>query len=182
MTSANGRVGLSAIDLLGLAEQRKVARLDLAEVGYAGVVYVCDLSAAQQQRILTGPRRGKTRIYRDNSMDVDWSDLSQDAASKFMEACLVTDAQGGELLERAFAALEERPGSGDEDAGVVYVVMPAKELVFMADQMAAELGQRRLVLEKLEQFPNAIASLVVRTVRQLSGMAEDRVEEKKQPS
>ena len=33
MSGVSGRVALSALDLLGLAELRKVARLDLATVG-----------------------------------------------------------------------------------------------------------------------------------------------------
>ena len=48
MASDNGHVSLSAIDLLGLTKQRKVARLDLADVGYVGVMYVRDLTAAEQ--------------------------------------------------------------------------------------------------------------------------------------
>lgn len=176
----NGQVPLSALDLLGLAEQRKVARVNLSDVGYSGVLFVCDLTAAQQQRILSGPRKGKTRIYRDNSMDVDWADLSQDAASKFLEACLVTDKESGALLEQAF----EEVGIPEEEAGKVirHVIFPASELVYMADLMGEELKQRRLVLDRLGQFPNAISSLIVRTVREISGMAEDRVEEKKESS
>ena len=32
--------------------------------------------------------------------------------------------------------------------------------------------------EKLEQFPNAVTSLIVKSVRELSGLGEDQVEEK----
>ena len=60
MASDNGRVSLSAIDLLGLTKQRKVARLDLAEAGYEGVMYVRDLTAAEQSKVTgTGGKGGK---------------------------------------------------------------------------------------------------------------------------
>lgn len=179
MSGVSGRVALSALDLLGLAELRKVARLDLASVGYSGVVYACDLTAAQQQKIMSGPRKGKTRIHRDGAMDVDWADLPQDAAAKFLEACLVTDNAEGETLERAFAALDTSEAEEDK---TVYITLPASELVLMSELMLAELKQPRLVREKLEQFPNAVTSLIVRTVREISGMVEDRVEEKKDNS
>lgn len=173
MASVNGHVPLSAIDLLGLAEQKKVARIDLAEAGYGGIVYVCDLTAAQQQRILASGRRGKTRIYKDSSMDVDWADIDSDAGARYLEACLVTDAEGGAALARAFDA------AGDD---AEYVVIAASELVYMAEMLTAELKKPHLMREKLSQFPNAVTSLIVATVRRISGMAEDRVEEKKENS
>lgn len=176
MSGVNGRGPLSVADLLGLAEQRKVARVDLAEAGYGGVVFVCDLTAAQQQRIMSGPRKGKTRVYRDNSYDLDWSDLPQDAASKFLEACLVTDREGGATLARAFEAAD-----GDGEV-VEFITFPASELVYVAELMTAELKQARLVRDKLEQWPNAVTSLIIKKMRQISGLAEDRIEEKKEHS
>lgn len=174
----NGRVPLSALDLLGLAERRRVAQIDLAAVGYEGIVYVCDLTAGQQQEIMSGPRKGRTRIYKDNSMDVDWADLPRDAAPKFLQACLVTDKSGGEALERAFAAVD----AGEGGEGIAYITFPASELVYMVDLMTAELKQPRLVRERMEQFPNAVTSLIVKTVRRISGLGEDQIEEKKESS
>lgn len=175
MSSVNGQTPLSVLDLLGLAEQRKVARLALGAVGYSGIVYVCDLTAGQQQRISNAGKRGKTRVYRDQSMDVDWADLTQDAAAKVLEACLVTDKANGETLERAFAALET-----EEDTP--HIIFPAAELQYVADLMAVELKTKSKALEKLEQFPNAVSSLIIKTMRELSGMTDDRVEEKKDNS
>ena len=176
MASVDGRVSLSALDLLGLAEQKKVARIDLAEAGYSGVVYVCDLTTAQQQKIVGTPRRGaKVKRYeKEQATEFDLADLANDAGAKFLEACLVTDREGGALLERAFEAAADGDGQWPE-----YITLPASELVYMAELMTAELKQPRLVREKLEQFPNAVTSLLVKTMRELSGMAEDRVEEKK---
>ena len=176
MGEVSSRVPLSALDLLGLAEQRKVARLDLAVAGYSGVVYVCDLTTAQQQRIVGTPRKG-TKV-RQNTVEkwteFDLADMSNNAGAKFLEACLVTDKEGGAALERAFAAVEE------DGEPVEYVVFPASELVSMFDLMAVELKKPHAAREKLEQFPNAVTSLIVKTMRQLSGMAEDAVEEKKE--
>lgn len=176
MERLSGRVPLSAIDLLGLAEQKKVARVDLGPAGYGGVVYVCDLTTAQQQKILGSPRKG-TKVRRndkENWTEFDLSDLSNNAGSAFLEACLVTDKAGGATLEQAFAAAEDGDGEPAE-----WITFPASELVYMAELMTAELKQARLMREKLEQFPNAVTSLIVKAVRELSGMGEDAVEEKK---
>lgn len=174
--SLNGRVPLSATDLLGLAEQRKVARVDLDEAGYSGVVYVCDLTAAQQQKILSAPLRGKKirQNTRDNWQEFDAGDLLSDAGAKFLESCLVTDKDGGAILERAFDA-------AGEDAE--YIIFPASELITMFELMVKETNTPSKAREKLEAFPNAVTSLVAKTVREISGMAnEDRVEEKKDNS
>lgn len=170
MAGVNGVGPLSVADLIGLTEQRKVARVDLAEVGYAGVVFVCDLTAAQQQRVMSGPRKGKTRVYRDNSYDVDWSDMPQDAASRLLEACLITDGEGGATLERAFAAVGEE---------AEYITFPADQIVYVAAQLAEEMKGMHAARQKLEQLPNAVTSLLIRRMREISGLGEDRVEEKK---
>lgn len=168
---ANGRITLSAIDFLGLAEKRRVARIDLTEVGYKGVVYACDLSTAKQQKVMTRPNKGKTRVYADKSMDINWSDLPADAGPKFLAECLVTDGDNGRLLDAAFAATDEP-----------FVVWPESDLKFMADAWQAELGGRHKVMERLGDIPNAVTNLIVKTVRELSGMEEDVVEEKKENS
>ena len=179
MASGDGRVSLSAIDLLGLAEQKKVGRVDLAEAGYSGVVYVCDLTAAQQQRIVGAPRRGSKvrRNEKENWTEFDLADLANDAGAKFLEACLVTDRAEGATLERAFEA------AADENGGLPeYITLPAAELVYMADLMRETVKTQSQLREKLEQFPNAVTSLLVKRMRELSGMSEDRVEEKKENS
>lgn len=179
MASVNGRVPLSAIDLLGLAEQKKVARVDLGEAGYSGLVYVCDLTTAQQQKIVGTPRRGaKVRQnLKENWTEFDLADLANNAGTAFLEACLVTDKEGGAALGRAFEA-----AAGEDGESPAYITYPAAELVYMAELMTAEVKQPRLMREKLEQFPNAVVSLIIKTMREISGMGEDKVEEKKENS
>lgn len=176
MAGVNGRVALSAVDLLGLAEQKKVARIDLTEKGYGGVVFVCDLTTAQQQKILGSPRKG-TKVRRndkENWTEFDLADLSNNAGAAFLEACLVTDRANGATLEAAFEAAVDEDGAPAE-----WITVAASELVYMAELMTAELKQPRLMREKLEQFPNAVTSLIVKRVREISGMGENVVEEKK---
>lgn len=177
--SVNERVPLSALDLLGLAGQKKVARVDLGEVGYAGVLYVCDLSTAQQQKIVGSPRKGSKvkRYEREDATEFDLSDLADNAGAKFLEHCLVTDKEGGSILARAFAA-----GVDDDGHEPEYVTFPANELVSMFDLMVAELKQPHKARERLESLGNVITNAVVRRVRELSGMAGDRAEEKKDNS
>lgn len=174
--SLNGRVPLSAIDLLGLAEQKKVARVDLGAVGYGGVVYVCDLTTAQQQKIVGTPRKGtKIKRYdREEATEFDMADLANDAGAKFLEACLVTDKEGGAILDRAFEA-----GIDDDGNEPEWITFPAAELVYQFELMVAETKVPHKAREKLEAFPNAVTNIIVRKVRELSGMAGDRVEEKK---
>lgn len=173
MASANGSVSLSAIDFLGLVKQRKVARIDLAEVGYEGVIYVRDLTAAEQSRVTAaGGKAGKARFYNDKSYEMDLSALTEAAGPKFLMAAVVTDVKDGALLEQAFAA--------EPDAD--YVMMSANDLVQMSDQWIRESGNRDKAEKTLEQMPNAVTNTVVKRVREISGMAEDRVEEKKENS
>lgn len=162
---------LSAVDFLGLATQRRIARIDLAEVGYKGVVYACDLSTAKQQKVLTRPQKGKTRIHADKSMDINWADLPADAGPKFVAECLVTDMKNGRLLKEAFV--------GADKAGESFIIWPEDSLVFMAKTWQDELGNRRKVLDKLGDMPNAITNLIVKTVREISGMDEDALEREK---
>ena len=174
MASDNGHVSLSAIDLLGLTKQRKVARLDLADVGYEGVMYVRDLTAAEQSKVTgTGGKGGKARYYTDKSYEIDLAALTEAAGPKFLMAATVTDEKGGEILERAFAA-------APEDVG--FVIMSAGDLVQIGEQLIRETGNRHKAEESLEGMPNAITNMVVRAVRELSGMGEDRIEEKKENS
>lgn len=160
---------LSAVDFLNLSERRKVCRIDLSEIGYGGVVYACELTTAQQQEVMTRPSRGKTRVYADRSMDINWSDMPADAGPKWLMSCLVTDKKGGAVLEAAFAET-------DDDT----LLFNAGELVPMADQWLQELKTKSAVLERLKSMPNAVTDLVVRRVREISGMLEDATEEKKE--
>jgi hypothetical protein len=177
--SLNGHVPLSAIDLLGLAERRKVARVDLAEAGYEGVVYVCDLTAAQQQKIVAAARKD-VRIRenkKENWTEYALADLINDAsATKFIESCLVTDKEGGAVLERAFEAAMV------DDEAAEYIVFPSSELILMFDLLAAELKAPHKAREKLDSLPNTVTDLISKTVRKLSGLAGDVVEEKKDNS
>ena len=174
MASDNGHVSLSAIDLLGLTKQRKVARLDLTDAGYEGVMYVRDLTAAEQSKVTgTGGKGGKARYYTDKSYEIDLAALTEAAGPKFLMAAAVTDAQDGALLERAFDAAEP---------DVEYVMMSAGDLIQMADAWIKEAGNIAKAEKVLEAMPNAVTNMVVKAVRELSGMGEDRIEEKKENS
>jgi hypothetical protein len=161
------QVTLSAVDFLGLAEQRRVAKIDLADVGYKGVVYVCDLSTAKQQKIAVGPK-GKTRVYADKSMDVNLADLPKDAPMKMMIECLVTDAENGRLLDAAFADTEEP-----------YIVWPESDLVRLYDVLRGEGMKHGDIETKLGSMANAVTNLIVKTVREISGTSEDAAEQEK---
>jgi hypothetical protein len=174
MASDNGRVSLSAIDLLGLTKQRKVARLDLADAGYEGVMYVRDLTAAEQSKVTgTGGKGGKARYYTDKSYEIDLAALTEAAGPKFLMAAAVTDEKDGEILERAFDAA---------GPNVEYIMVSAGDLVQMADAWIREAGNIAKAEKALEAMPNAVTNMVVKAVRELSGMAEDRIEEKKENS
>jgi hypothetical protein len=185
MGSENGRVSLSAVDFLGLAKQRKVARLDLSEIGYEGVIYVRDLTAGEQAKVASGGRsKGghgkKLRLYPDESMEMEMDALAEGAGPEFLRLAVVTDTQDGALLEQGFAAVEL-----NEDGELPeYITFPAGELVQMADTWMREAGNLEKMTRQLEQMPNAITNLVIRRVRKLSGMgrSRDQVEEKKESS
>lgn len=159
---------LSATSLLELSEQKRVARVDLADAGYDGIYYVCDLTAAQQQQFMS-PRGGtKMRQYKDGSFDMDLSSIPTDASPKLLMACLVTDSEDGAVLERAFEATQEP-----------FIVLAKSELVWLADEWKREMREPQ-IRERLEQLPNAVSSLLIKAMRQISGLAEDAVLEKKE--
>ena len=165
------QVTLSAVDFLGLAEQRRVAKIDLGKVGHKGVVFVCDLSTAMQQKIAVGPK-GKTRVYNDKSLEVDLSKMPKDAPVKMMIECLVTDAENGRLLEKEVDALGE-----DEEQ---YIVWPEDKLVKMYDIMRDELNLKHSEIEaKLNGMGNAVTNLIIKVVREISGTADPVDAEKK---
>lgn len=175
MAGDNGKVALSAIDFLGLTKQRKVARLDLADEGYEGVIYVRDLTAAEQSKVTSGGggKSAKARYYPDKSYEMDLAALTEAAGPKYLMAAVVTDAQDGALLERAFAAAEPE---------AEYIMVSAAELVQMSELWIREAGNRAKAESMLESMPNVITNAVVRMVNKLSGIGGDRVEEKKENS
>ena len=113
--SANGRIPLSAVDFLKLAENKRISRVDLSAVGVPGVVYVCGLSTAQQQK-MSG---GKMRVYDDGSRDVV---IPKEAATRMLLECMVTDGQDGALFESEF-------DQTDND----YITVPSDQLVYYRD-------------------------------------------------
>lgn len=150
-------VTLSAVDFLRLTEEVLVARVDLAAVGRKGVLYVKELTAAEKTAVLPRPK-GKARMYKDQSMEIDWSQLSPDATAKFLKvALLVDDGQ----LEDHFA---------DDDTATV----PADGLTLMYDRIVKELDNKpHLALEKLGAIPNAVGNLLMKRIREISGLEEE---------
>lgn len=151
-------VTLSAVDFLSLTEELVVARIDLAAVGRRGVLYVKELTAAEKTAVLPRPK-GKARMYKDQSMEIDWSQLGSDATAKFLKAALLVD--DGSL------AAHFAPG---EDVATI----PADSLVMMYDQIVRQLDNKpHLALERLGQTPNAVANLLLRRIRDISGLSEE---------
>lgn len=170
-TTSNGYNPLSAIDFLGLAKVRKVARLDLTEVGHPGVVFVRELSATEQARVASGNNsRGRVRLYNDKSVEAELSALVEEAGPKFMAMAMVTDKEDGAIILRAF-----------EEAGpeAEYVVIPEDQLVQLSDVWIREAGNRDKMEKMLGNMGHDVTNLIVRRVRELSGIGVDRVEEKK---
>lgn len=162
--NGNSRITLSAIDFLQLTEFKRVGRVDLAEVDLSGVVYVCDLSTAQQQKLYGGA--GSMRVYKDNSRDIA---LPKDAAAKMILECMVTDVEGGKIFEAEFAKT-------DED----FISVPVGQIVYYRDLWKEQLGNTKAVNDKIQDLPNVVTNLVVRRVSELSGLREDEpVDEKK---
>jgi hypothetical protein len=182
--NANGRVPLSAVDFLGLAKQRKVARLDLGEIGYEGVIYVRNLSADEQSLVTSGKRKGKSstiKVNRDESYEMSLDALAEGVGAEFLRLAVVTDEQGGAILEEAFATVER-----NEDGELPeYITVQASILVQMEREWMRETGGNRdRMLKELGEFGGDITDFVVAKVKKLSGMgrSRDRVEEKKENS
>jgi len=163
MSKDNGQFALSAGDFLKLAETKRIARVDLSEVGVDGVVYVCGLSTAQQQKMVGD--RGSVRVYKDDSRDVS---IPKEAAAKMLLECMVTDGQEGATFENEFAKT-------DED----FISVESDKLVYYRDLWRQELGTTKAVNDKIQDLPNVVTNLVMRHVNLLSGLAGDEVEEKK---
>ena len=152
--SANGRIPLSAVDFLKLAENKRISRVDLSAVGVPGVVYVCGLSTAQQQK-MSG---GKMRVYDDGSRDVV---IPKEAATRMLLECMVTDGQDGALFESEF-------DQTDND----YITVPSDQLVYYRDLWREQLGNSKAVNDKIQSLPNVVTNLVVKHVNDLSGIDE----------
>lgn len=163
MSKANGQFALSAGDFLKLADTKRIAKVDLSEVGVDGVVYVCGLSTAQQQKMMGD--RGSVRVYPDDSRDVA---IPKEAAAKMLLECMVTDGQDGELFENEFTKTEEG-----------FISVPSDQLVYYRDLWREQLGNTKLVKAKVEDLPNVVTNLVMRQVNQLSGLTGDELDEKK---
>ncbi len=170
--SDNGFETLSELDFLRLTDEKRVARLDLSRVGRKGVIFVAELSADKQQEIFFSKSR-KRKLTKDGGQELEFS---PDSGARFMEECVVTDAQGGAWLEAQFRKAEEEDGAFPE-----YLLVPAEHLVYMKEAWIEEVGTPFKMREKLKQMPNAVTSLVAGAVNRISGMDdEDEVEEKKE--
>ena len=164
MSSENGRVTLGAIDFLKLSEQKRVARVDLADAGFEGVIYVCDLSAAEQQKLFS---QSTMRVYNDKSRDIP---LPKDAIVKLIKNGMVTDGSDGDIFEAQFTETEFE-----------YIVVPVESLVYSNDIWLKEYGQQRIVNDMIQRMPNAVTSAVTGAINRISGLGEDEdpIEEKK---
>jgi hypothetical protein len=168
------KLTLSSFDFLGLADNHKVAMVDLADIGYSGILFVRDLTSAEQQKIMSVPKNSRVKQYsKEKAFEFDAS-MFATATADFLRFGLVTDRDGGAVLERAFDALPD-----DED----YLTFPASELVQMWDDWMAELKNVTKVRDRLDALPNAVTNEIVRAVKEISGMNEDKdndvLEEKK---
>lgn len=162
-------MGNKARGFLELAEVKRVARVDLAEDGYEGIYYVCDLTTTQQQTLLAPKGGTRMRKYQDGSFDVDMSAMSPDVNARFMMACLVTDEDDGEQLERAFEAAQEEP----------YIVFPKPALRWLADEWRQSMKEPA-VRQLLEDIPSAVSQRIISTTLKISGVERGgAVEEKK---
>lgn len=166
---------LSATDLIDLANNRKVAIVDLSDAGLPGIVFVTDLTAAQQQTLAGKMKNSRVRQNTsENWIEYNWGDLAEADAAKILEMCLVTDEQGGARLAAMF---EEAEAATDEP--VKFITVPSSELVMVFDQMASKMGKGSAVRERLNSLSNAATSLIAKKVREISGLAKDEVDEKK---
>lgn len=163
-------MGNKARGFLELAAVKRVARVDLTEAGYEGVYYVCDLTTTQQQTLLAPKGGTRMRRYQDGSFDVDMSAMSPDVNARFMMACLVTDEEDGEQLERAFEAVEEP-----------FIVFPKASLRWLADEWRKEMREPA-VRQLLEDIPSAVTQKIVATALRISGVGREGVVEEKKES
>lgn len=162
MSSKNGHMPLSSVDFLKLADTKRVGRVDLAKVGVDGIVYVCGLSTSQQQRMMGGQAM---RVYKDDSRDIA---IPKEAAANMLMECMVTDGQDGKYFEAEFGKTEAE-----------FINVPVDKLVYSRDLWKQELGNTKLVREKIQDLPNIVTNHVMAGINRLSGLVDDELEEKK---
>lgn len=151
---------LSAVDFLNLSEERLVARVDFAEVGRVGIAFVRELTAGEKADVLPRPK-GKARMHKDQSIEIDWSQLSPDAAAKFLKVCLVG-------FKNDPTAWFGENGSGKETA-----VVPADELVSIYEEIKQQVEKPHLANESLGKIPNSVVDLLVAKIREISRLDID---------
>lgn len=168
----NAPAVLSELAFLSLADEKRVARVDLSKAGRAGVIFVVELSTSKQSDIFFAHSR-KRRIDKHGTTEMEFP---MDSGPRLLEECVVTDAEGGAYLESLFREAEEEDGAPPQ-----YVLVPAERLVYMKDGWTREAGTAGKMRERLKGMPNAITSLVAKAVNEISGLDgdEDEVEEKK---
>ena len=155
---------LSAVDFLHLAEERIVARVDFAEIGRDGVAFVCELTADEKAAVLPRPK-GKARMHKDQSIEIDWSQLSPDATAKFLRVCLV-NVKGDDSVY-----------FGDNGKERETAVIPEDQLAKVYDGILKEVGAPHLALEQLGKLPNAVVDLLVSKIREISRLDVDEDED-----
>lgn len=164
---------MTGLDFLSLANEKRVARVDLTKIGRAGVVFVVELSTRMQSEIFASANR-KRKIDKHGTTELEFP---VDSGPRLLEECLVTDSEDGAWLESLFQQAEEADG-----APPAYVLVPADQLVYMKDKWVRELGNTAKVREHLRGMANAITSLVSKAVNDISGIGdeeESEIEEKK---
>lgn len=163
---------LTGLAFLSLADEKRVARVDLAKAGRAGVVFVVELSSRTQSEIFATVNR-KRRIDKHGNTELEFP---VDSGPRLLEECLVTDDQDGAWLESLF-----REAEAEEGAPPAFVLVAADQLVYLKDKWTRELGGTAKVRERLRGMPNAVTSLIAQAVNDISGIGEDEgeVEEKK---
>jgi hypothetical protein len=124
-------------DFLGLTDSRLVVAVDLNPVGRNVIYYVREISTAEKEYIMGRPK-GKTRVGK-GMVELDWSQMPQGAAAKFLKVCLVTDETGQKQMYDAWLEklvrphlvmekLEEIPNSVSD-----YIIQKCREISRMTD-------------------------------------------------
>jgi len=169
---------LAVVDFLNLAEQRKVAQVDLSHVGYPGVYYVCDMSTAVRQKIM-GRMKGKARIHTDRSMDVEMANMPQDAPQKMVRFCLVQSAGDVDLTAK-FSLASQNGSQPDKVSRWPTLTIPKSELTAVWGAWVEQLGSDRAVRDRVDELPHAVVNEIAAAVRAISGMSDqESLEEKK---
>ncbi len=168
----NGAAVLSELAFLSLADEKRVARVDLSKAGRSGVIFVVELSTSKQSEIFFSHNR-KRKIDKHGNTEMDFP---MDSGPRLLEECAVTDAEDGAFLESLFREAAEEDGAPPQ-----FILVPAERLVYMKDGWTRHYGNVAKMRERLKGMPNSVTSLIAKTVNEISGMGEDEdeVEEKK---